>query len=183
MTQVTIPETLKKKAEEIFFRYPAEKRQSALLPLLFEVQREMGWIRPEAEAWVAEIVGVSPVKVREIITFYSMMRAEPVGKYLIQFCQNISCCLRGGEDILHHMEKKLGIHVGETTKDGLFTLRVVECLGGCSWAPMMLVNEDQYFVLSVEKIDKIIEGFRSGNPVAPDHPTPLLGNVAGEAVA
>lgn len=177
-----ISDTLKKKTEEIIFRYPEDKRASALIPLLFEVQRELGWITPEAEEWVVETLGVTPVRVQEVITFYSMMRAEPVGKYLIQFCENISCCLTGGEELQHHIEQKLGIHPGETTKDGMFTLKCVECLGGCSWAPMMLVNEDQYYTLTKEKADKIIDGLRAGNPPAPDHPTPLLGNVAGEKV-
>ena len=178
-----IPDTLKKKAAEIGFRYPEDKRQSGLIPLLFEVQRELGWITPEAEAWVAETLGVTEVKVREVITFYSMMRAEPSGKYLIQFCQNSACCRTGGEELQHHIEKKLGIHPGETTKDGMFTLKCVECLGGCSWGPMMLVNEDQYFQLSKEKVDKVIDGLRAGEPLVADNPTPLLGNVAGETVA
>ncbi len=178
-----IPETLKKKAEEFVFRYPEDKRQSALIPLLFEVQRELGWITPESEVWVAETLGVSAVKVREIITFYSMMRAEPSGKYLIQFCQNISCCLMGGVELQRHIEEKLGIHPGETSKDGLFTLKCVECLGGCSWGPMLLVNEDQYFQLTTEKVDRIINGLRAGEPVPADNPTPLLGNVAGEKVS
>ncbi len=145
---MAISETLKKKAEEIVFRYPEDKRASALIPLLFEVQRELGWITPDAEAWVIETLGVTEVKVREVITFYSMMRAEPCGKYLIQYCQNIACCLMGGEELQHHIEHKLGIHPGETTKDGMFTLKCVECLGGCSWGPMMVINEDQYFQLT-----------------------------------
>lgn len=175
-----IPETLKKKAEEIIFRYPEDKRESALIPLLFEVQREVGWITPEAEEWVAEALGVTPVRVREVVTFYSMMRAEPCGKYLIQFCHNISCCLTGGEEIQRHIEKKLGIHPGETTKDGMFTLKCVECLGGCSWGPMMIINEDQYYQLNVEKTDRILDSLKSESPLAPDQPTPLLGNIAGE---
>ncbi|NUO18794.1 NADH-quinone oxidoreductase subunit NuoE [bacterium] len=175
-----ISETLQKKAEEIIFRYPEDKRASALIPLLFEVQRELGWITPESEKWVADTLGVTQVRVREVITFYSMMRAEPAGKYIIQFCQNISCCLMGGEQLQHQIEKKLGIHPGETTSDGMFTLKCVECLGGCSWGPMMLVNEDQYFRLTPERVEQVIEGLRSGNPPKPDHPTPLLGNVAGE---
>ena len=175
-----IPETLKKNSEEIIFRYPEDKRAAALLPLLFEVQRELGWITPEAETWVVETLGVTPVRVREVIEFYQMFRAEPVGKYLIQFCENISCCLTGGEEIQHHIEQKLGIHPGETTKDGMFTLKCVECLGGCSWGPMMIINEDQYFQLTVEKADKIIDSLKSDSPIPPDNPTPLLGNIAGE---
>jgi NADH-quinone oxidoreductase E subunit len=178
-----IPESLVRKAEEIFFRFPPEHRESALVSIMFEAQRELGCISLETERWVAETVGVSLVKVREVFTFYSMLRRERTGKYLIQFCHNISCCLAGAEDLQQHMEKKLGIHNGETTPDGLFTLRYVECLGGCTWAPMMLVNESQYYLLTVEKLERIIEGFRSGHPVAPDEPTPLLGNVGEKTVA
>ncbi len=180
---MNIPETLSKKMDEIFARYPANHREAALIPLMFEAQKELGHISPETEHWLAETVGVSLVKVREVLTFYSMMRTEPVGKYLIQFCHNIACCLVGAEDLQRHIERSLGIRNGETTQDGLFTLRYVECLGGCSWAPMMLVNEDQYYQLTPEKFDRIVAGFRTGNPVAPDQPTPLIGNVAGEVTA
>jgi NADH-quinone oxidoreductase subunit E len=177
---MTIPESLARKTDEIIFRYPPEHREAALVPVMFEAQRELGCITPETEQWLAETVGVSAVKVREVLTFYSMFRTHPAGKYLIQFCHNISCCLAGAENLAKHVEKKLGIRADQTTGDGLFTLKYVECLGGCSWAPMMLVNEQQYYHLTPEKIDRILDGFRGGNPVAPDEPTPLKGNV-GEA--
>ncbi|MBI5059536.1 NAD(P)H-dependent oxidoreductase subunit E [candidate division KSB1 bacterium] len=178
-----IPEALHKKAEDIFFRYPPEHREAGLVPLMFEAQKVLGFISPETEHWLAEQCHVSLVKVREVLTFYSMMRSAAVGKYLIQYCQNISCCLMGGEAVLAHLEQKLGIHAGQTTPDKLFTLRCVECLGGCSWGPMLLVNEDQYYQLTPAKIDKLIDGFKSGNPVVPDNPTPLLGNVGEVAEA
>jgi NADH-quinone oxidoreductase E subunit len=180
---MNIPETLAKKAEEIFSRYPANHREAALVPLMFEAQRELGSISPDTERWLSETVGVSLVKVREVLTFYSMFRTEPAGKYLIQFCHNIACCLVGAEGLQKHIEKSLGIRNGETTSDKLFTLRYVECLGGCSWAPMMLVNEDQYYFLTPDKFNRIISGFRSGSPVPADNPTPLLGNVGGEVTA
>ena len=178
-----IPDSLKTKAEEIIFRYPADHREAALVPLLFEAQRQVGWIDTEVEAWASEITGASLTKVREVTTFYSMFRTAPQGKYLIQFCQNISCCLTGGLELQAHVQEKLGIKSGETTKDGMFTLKYVECLGGCSWAPMMLVNEDQYVLLNIEKLDRILNGLRNGNPVKPDQPTPLQGNVAGDKSA
>jgi NADH-quinone oxidoreductase E subunit len=180
---MNIPPELDRKAEEIIFRYPNEHRESALVPLMAEAQKLFGAITPDVETWLAKMCGVSLVKVREVLTFYSMMRAQPVGKFLIQYCQNIACCLMGGEEIQKHIEDKLGIRPGETTKDGMFNLRCVECLGGCAWGPMMLVNEDQYFQLSVERVDHILDGFRNGNPVPPDQPTPLLGNVAEGAKA
>jgi NADH-quinone oxidoreductase subunit E len=175
-----IPDSLKTKAEEIIFRYPPDHREAALVPLLFEAQRQVGWIDTEIEVWASEITGASLTKVREVTTFYSMLRTSPPGKYLIQFCQNISCCLTGGLELQAHVQNKLGIKPGETTEDGLFTLKYVECLGGCSWAPMMLVNEDQYFLLNMEKLDRILTGLKTGNPVKPDQPTPLQGNVSGE---
>jgi len=178
-----IPESLKTKAEEIIFRFPEEHRESALLPLLFEAQRQVGWISPEVEEWAAEETGTSLTKVREVTSFYSMIRTKPAGKYLIQFCQNISCCLTGGLELMDHLESRLGIKPGETTDDGMFSLKYVECLGGCSWAPMMLVNEDQYYQLDVARLDKILDGFVDGNPVPPDNPTPLKGNVAGNGSA
>jgi NADH-quinone oxidoreductase subunit E len=174
---MNIPESLAKKVEEIFGRYPAEHREAALIPVMFEAQRVFGHIAPETERWVAETVGVSPVKVREILTFYSMFTTTPGGKHVISFCHNIACCLAGAEDLQAYIEKKLGIRDGETTADGMFTLRYVECLGGCAWAPMMLVNEEQYYTLTPAKIDQILEGLRGGRPVTPDQPTPLRGNV------
>lgn len=180
---MTIPETLAKKADEIFARYPADHREAALIPLMFEAQKDLGFISPEAERWLSEIVGVSLVKVREVLTFYSMMRTGAVGKYLIQFCHNIACCLVGAEELQKHIEKFLSIKNGGTTSDGLFTLKYVECLGGCSWAPMMLVNEDQYYQLTPEKFDRVVNSIRAGKPVPADNPTPLLGNVGGEVTA
>jgi NADH-quinone oxidoreductase subunit E len=180
---MNIPDTLAKKADEIFSRYPANRREAALVPLMFEAQKELGLISPDTERWLSEIVGVSLVKVREVLTFYSMMRTEPIGKHLIQFCHNIACCLVGAEELQKHIERTLRLKNGETSPDGLFTLKYVECLGGCSWAPMMLVNEDQYFQLTPDKFDRIIQGIRAGTPVAPDNPTPLIGNVGREVTA
>ena len=178
---MNIPESLTKKVEEIFLRYPAEHREAALVPVMFEAQRTLGCITPETEQWVAQTVGVSAVKVHEVLTFYSMFTTAPGGKYLIQFCHNIACCLAGAEDLQAHIEKKLGIRNGETTPDGIFTLKYVECLGGCAWAPMMLVNEEQFFLLTPSRVDQILDGLRSGKPMPPDQPTPLRGNVGEKA--
>ncbi|MBU0508099.1 NAD(P)H-dependent oxidoreductase subunit E [bacterium] len=178
-----ISDTLRKKAEEIFFRFPPEHREAALVPLMFEAQRELGCITPDTERWLAETVGVSLVKVREVLSFYCMFRTAPAGKFLIMLCHNISCCLAGAENLQQHLESKLGIRNGETTSDGVFTLKYAECLGGCSWAPMMLINENQYYQLTVEKLDRIIESYRKGQPILPEEPTPLLGNVGEPAPA
>jgi NADH-quinone oxidoreductase subunit E len=175
---MNIPETLQRKVEEIFFHFPDEHREAALVPLMFEAQRELGCISPETERWLAETVGVSLVKVREVLSFYSMFSTEPIGKHVIMLCHNISCCLAGAEDLQKYIEKKLGIKGGETTPDRMFTLKYSECLGGCAWAPMMLVGEHQYYQLTKEKVDRILDGCRTGKPIVPDEPTPLLGNIA-----
>jgi len=178
-----IPDTLQNTAREIIFRFPPEKREAALVPLMFEAQRQLGCITPETEAWLAETVGVSLIKVREVLSFYSMFSAKPAGKHLIMMCRNISCCLAGAEDLQRHIEKKLGVRDGETTPDKMFTLRYVECLGGCAWAPVMLADDRQYYHLTAEKIDRILDGLRSEKPVPADEPTPLLGNVGEKVVA
>jgi NADH-quinone oxidoreductase E subunit len=183
MTPTSIPESLERSAQAIFLRYPEEHREAALIPVMLEAQRVLGCITPDTEQWVARIVGVSLVKVREVLTFYSMFRTVRPGKYLIQMCQNIPCCLAGMENLQKHVEHKLSIKSGETTPDGLFTLTYVECLGGCAWAPMMLINENQYYQLTPSKLDRILDGLKSGQPVPPDEPTPLLGNVGEQATA
>jgi NADH-quinone oxidoreductase subunit E len=169
---------LEKKTHEIILRYPPERRSAALVPVLLEAQKTLGYLTPEAEAWVADTLGVTLVRVREVISFYSMMRRKPVGKYHIMFCHNVVCSLRGAESLQAYLEKKLGIQAGEVTEDGLFSLAAVECLGACGWGPVMLVGEEQYLQLTPEKVDRILNEFRQGRVPAGDSPTPLIGNVA-----
>jgi NADH-quinone oxidoreductase subunit E len=172
-----IPHELEQKANEIILRYPPEHRSAALVPILFEAQKSLGYLSPEVETWAATTLGVTPVRVREVISFYAMMRRKPAGKYHIMFCHNVACAMRGAESLQKYLENKLGIAASEVTEDGLFSLAAVECLGACGWGPAMLVNEEQYFQLTQEKIDKILDELRHGRMPAGDSPTPLIGNV------
>jgi NADH-quinone oxidoreductase subunit E len=149
-----INDSTKKKIEEIASHYA--HKEAAILPVLHLVQREAGFISPQEEKQVAEILGIKPIKVREVVTFYTMINQELLGKYHIQVCSNISCSLLGAESLLEHLKSKLGIEVGETTADKKFTLTTVECLGACEQAPCMMINFDYYGNLDKEKIDKIL---------------------------
>jgi NADH-quinone oxidoreductase subunit E len=136
-------------------RYPQAK--SALLPVLHLAQREHGgWLSDEVMAEVAQLMGLPPAEVRSVASFYTMFNRKPVGKYLVQVCTNIACSLLGAEHVVEHLKRKLGIEVGETTPDGLFTLLEVECLGSCGTAPMMQVNDTYYENLTVERVDEIL---------------------------
>ena len=151
-------ESTKKKVDEIISRYP--QKEAAILPVLHLTQQEFGCISPEEEELVAELLGVKPIKVREVVTFYSMLNREPLGKYHIQICSNLSCSLLGAENLMDYLKKKLGVELGETTQDKKFTLSTVECLGACEQAPCMMINFDYYGDLDEKKIDEILEGLK-----------------------
>ncbi len=146
---------LREKIREISKRYP--DMRSAIMPALYLAQEKYGYLTREAMEEVAEILGIPPVAVYEVATFYTMYNKEPVGKYHIQVCTNVSCMLLGAETLVDHLRKRLGIDVGETTKDGLFTLSTVECLGSCGTAPVMQINDTYYEDLTKEKVDEIIK--------------------------
>lgn len=148
--------------EEIDFecaKYPAERRQSAILAALRIAQDELGWLSNETIEYIAEVIGVPAVRAYEVATFYSMYHLEPVGKNVIYLCTNISCMLRGCDQIQNHIENKLNIKLGETTEDGRFTLQEVECLCACAGAPMMQVNKDYHENLTPERVDEILERY------------------------
>jgi NADH-quinone oxidoreductase subunit E len=139
-------------------RYPEGKQKSALLPILHIAQAESdGWLSVPVMDRVAEILKIKPIEVYEVASFYSMYQLHPVGKCLIEVCRTSSCWLRGANDIVKHIENKLGINDGETTPDGKFTLRTVECLGSCGTAPMLQIGEKFYENLTLEKVDAILE--------------------------
>ena len=144
-----------RRVQEALSRYPY--KQAALLPVLHIVQEEIGYIPEEAEDDIAAIVSVPVVKVREVLSFYTLFHRRPIGTYHLQLCRTISCTLRGHCNILKYVEEKLGIKDGETTADGKFTLMTVECLAACETAPMMQLNEKYYGNLTPEKIDEILE--------------------------
>ncbi|UCE42587.1 MAG: NADH-quinone oxidoreductase subunit NuoE [Candidatus Aminicenantes bacterium] len=145
----------KKKIEEIASHYAT--KDAALLPVLHLVQREKGFISQQEEKEVADLLNIKPIKVKEVVTFYTMFNQEQVGKYHIQVCSNLSCSLLGADSLIEHLKSKLGIGVGETTSDKKFTLKTVECLGACEQAPCMMVNFDYFGNLDREKIDNILD--------------------------
>ena len=144
--------------QSIIRRYPEGRHKSALLPLLHIAQAESdGWLDVPVMNRVAAILKLQPIEVYEVASFYSMFHMKPVGNCLIEVCRTSSCWLRGAYDIVHHIENRLGIKEGETTPDGKFTLRTVECLGSCGTAPMLQIGEKYHENLTMEKVDKLIE--------------------------
>lgn len=152
---VEYSEKTRKKIEEVISHYP--QKQAALLPVLHLTQQEFGQVSAEEEKLVASLLGIKPIQVREVVTFYTMLHQSPLGKYHIQVCSNVSCAMMGADSFIQHLERKLGVEVGGTTSDKKFTLSTVECLGACEQAPSMMVNFDYYGNLDKEKIDKILD--------------------------
>ncbi|HEY7529582.1 MAG TPA: NADH-quinone oxidoreductase subunit NuoE [Gemmatimonadota bacterium] len=148
--------------DELVVRYPS--RRAAMLPTLWLVQRQEGWISAEAMEYVAGLLGVSPVEVQEVVSFYTMYDRKPPGRYKLQVCRTLSCALMGAYDVIRQLEERLGIHDGETTADGLFTLQEVECLGSCGTAPMMQVNDTFVENLTRERVDELLERLRREQP-------------------
>ena len=150
-----------KKVDEIIARYPEGKQKSAIIPVLHLAQDEFGgWLSAETMDYVATLLKLEPIEVYEVATFYSMFNLKPVGRYVFEVCQTGPCMVRGCDDIIDYIKKKLNIAVGETTPDGLFTLKTVECLGACGYAPMMQLGKYFREHLTPEKVDQIIEECR-----------------------
>lgn len=137
-------------------KYPPERSRSALIPLLFVIQRERGWVDNPGVNYLAKFLGIEVTDVWETATFYSMFNLRKVGKHHIQICKTLSCKIMGEPQITEHICNKLGIHAGETTEDGKFTVSLVECLGSCGTAPMMQIGFDYHEDLTIEKVDKIL---------------------------
>ncbi len=147
-------------AAEIIGRYPRPK--SALIPLLHLAQQQDGWVAADAMAHIAELVGVTPAEVLGTCSFYEMFKREPVGRYLVNVCTNISCQLMGGEELLHHAEQTLGIKAGSTTADGMFTVEDVECIAACTEAPCLQVNYRYRHRITHDEFDRLIDDLRAG---------------------
>lgn len=145
-----------KKAKKFIEMYPQGREGSAVMPLLYLVQEQCGWVSEPAMRYVADMLNVSHIRVYEVANFYTMYNLKPVGKYLIQVCRTTPCWLCNSEEVLNTFKKKLRIKVGETTKDNLFTLKEVECLGACVNAPVVQINNDFYENLTPEKVEEII---------------------------
>ena len=142
--------------DRIVAKYP--RPSGALLPVLWEVQRVNGWINDESERWIAQRLGLTPAHVHGTVTFYTMYKQKPTGKYHVQVCTTLSCMLRGSDELVEHLERKLGIKCGEVTPDGRFSLVRVECLGSCGTAPMFQLNDDFHEDLTLEKVDTLLDG-------------------------
>jgi NADH-quinone oxidoreductase subunit E len=145
-------------ARDIIARYPRPK--SALIPLLHLAQEQDGYVADDAMEHIAELIGITPAEVLGTCSFYEMFKREPVGEYLVNVCTNIACLLLGGEELLHHLEGRLGIKSGSTTADGKFTIEDVECIAACTEAPCLQVNYRYFYKLSTDDADALIEDLR-----------------------
>jgi NADH-quinone oxidoreductase subunit E len=148
--------------QRIIKRYPEGKQKSAILPVLHIAQAEFGgWLSSDTMDYVATILNIQSIEVYEVASFYSMFNLRPVGKCVIEVCRTGPCWLLGAEDIVKYMEKKLNIKEGQTTADGMFTLKAVECLASCGTAPMMQVGQKYHECLTIDKIDTILDDYRN----------------------
>jgi NADH-quinone oxidoreductase subunit E len=153
-----LSEKIRAAVEAEFSKYPDKK--SVVLFALRAVQEEEGYISEDAMVDVATLLGLTPVQVWDVATFYTMYNLKPVGKYLIQVCKTLSCAIVGAGGIVDHLKRRLGIGVGETTADGLFSIKLVECLASCGSGPMIQINDDYYEQLTPEKVDRILGELR-----------------------
>lgn len=151
-----------KKVEKAIAKYPKGREQSAVMEILYIAQEQEGWISTDVMIEIGHILNISPVKVKEVATFYTMYYKEPVGKFVLQVCGTTPCMLRGSHEIIQALKKELEIKEGETTKDELFTLIEVECLGACSNAPIVQINNNYYEDLTIENMLHIIREIRDG---------------------
>jgi NADH-quinone oxidoreductase subunit E len=151
-----------KKVEEIIARYPEGKQKSALIPLLHLAQEEFGgWLDVPVMDYVASLLHILPIEVYEVATFYTMFNMKPVGKYVLEVCRTGPCMLRGSDQIIDHIKNKLSIKEGETSADGLFTLKPAECLGACGYAPMMQLGKNFRENLTIEKVDNLLDELKA----------------------
>lgn len=156
-----ISETTKARFAKEVAKYPAEQKQSAVMACLAIVQQEQGFVSTDSEAEIASYLGMPAMAVHEVTTFYNMYNQRPVGKYKLNVCTNLPCQLRDGSKALKHLEQKLGIAMGQTTADGMFTLQQSECLGACADSPVMLVNDrTMCSFMSNDKLDQLIDGLK-----------------------
>ena len=156
------PESLEQ-VHKIIARYPEGRQKSALIPVLHLAQKEFGgWLAVPVMDYVAELLNITPIEVYEVATFYTMFNMKPVGKYVLEVCQTGPCMLNGSDDIIQYIKETLNINAGETSADGLFTLKTVECLGACGYAPMMQLGKFYHEHLTKEKVNEILELCRQG---------------------
>lgn len=167
--EINMTEALITRINELISHYPEDKRKSALLPVLHEVQdAHENWLSIELMDKVAEILLIKPIEVYEVVSFYTMYNQKPIGKYMFEFCQTSPCCLNGAENLMDYTCEKLEINLGETTEDGNFTVVGVECLGACGYAPMMQLGDFYKEHLNEEKIDQLIADCKDNKIVLHD---------------
>lgn len=141
--------------------YPADRKKSAILPILHIAQAEFGgWVSPQVQDKVAEILDIQPIEVYEVATFYTMFNLKPVGKHVLEVCRTGPCMLRGADHLIEHLENRLDCHVGETSPDGMFTLKTVECLAACGMGPMLQIREKYYENLNPDSVDQLLDNLR-----------------------
>ncbi len=158
----SLSEATKQRFAREVAKYPSDQAQSAVMACLSIVQQEQGYVSRASEKAVADYLGMPVMAVHEVTTFYNMYNQQPVGKYKLNVCTNLPCQLRGGNEALAHLSKRLGIQMGETTADGMFTLQQCECLGACADAPVMLVNDRKMCsFMSNDKLDQLIDGLKA----------------------
>ena len=148
---------LESRYKDMLTHYPIKR--SVLVPMLLYIQDELGYLTDEAIHEIGQRLDISDLEVRNVISYYSMLRTKPAGKYNVQVCTNICCMVRGGEEIFDHCKKKLGVGHKGVTPDGVFSLEEVECIGACSWAPAIQVNYDFHENLTPEKVDEVLESY------------------------
>ena len=162
MNAIMISEKSRNLFDREVAKYPSDQKQSAVMACLTIIQSEYGFVSAESEKLVADYLGMAPIAVHEVTTFYNMYNQKPVGKYKLNVCTNLPCQLRDGANALKHLEHRLGISMGETSADGLFTLQQSECLGACADSPVMLVNDlTMCSFMSNDKLDQLIAGLQS----------------------
>jgi NADH-quinone oxidoreductase subunit E len=150
--------------DKMIARYPEGKQKSALIPILHLAQAEFGgWLSTNTMDYVAQVLNIKPIEVYEVASFYSMFNLKPVGKCVLEVCHTGPCAINGAEELVKYLEQKLNIKVGETTADGMFTLKEVECLGSCGTAPMLQCGKDYFENLTNEKVDAMLEKMKSEN--------------------
>lgn len=160
---INIDAKLTERINELISHYPEDKRKSALLPVLHEVQdAHDNWLSIELQDKVAEILNIKPIEVYEVVSFYTMYNQKPIGKYMFEFCRTSCCAIRGAENLMDYTCDKLGIKEGETTPDGMFTVVGVECLGACGYAPMLQLGDYYRENLTKEKVDALIDECKNG---------------------
>ena len=162
MTSAALTQTMQDRFAKEVAKYPVDQKQSAVMACLAIIQQEKGYVSAESEKVVADFLGMAPMAVHEVTSFYNMYNQQAVGKYKLNVCTNLPCQLRDGDKALKFLEQKLGIHMNETTADGLFTLQQCECLGACADSPVMLVNDrTMCSFMSNDKLEQLVDGLRA----------------------